>query len=135
MSKIKYVVGLDLSDINKRQLVAVVFGDHATHAMIGQLFGFGEYVVSAGFVDIEGATNGELNIGVGGESESLKIGSVPDLDLKYVSMALGYGPAYPGQPADERLADYERGRGIIAAREKTQRLRLEGTGHSRGRRG
>ncbi len=134
MSKIKYVVGLDLSDINKRQLVAMVFGDHATHAMVGQLFGFGDHVVSAGFVDFD-VRNGELEISVGGESESLKIGSIPELDLKYVRMALGYGPAWPGQSADERMADYETGLNVIQDRERAPRKRLDGTGHSRGRRG
>lgn len=125
MSKIKYIVGLDLSDINKRQCVAVIFAEHVNHSAVGDnLFGGTMHALSAGFVGLDvSKEDGQLAPWVGGESESMGLKSIPEFDLKYVRLALGLGSGYPVLKDEERMADYSWAVEQIRKREAAERAK------------
>lgn len=115
-ARMKYVVGLALDDVNNRRLEAIVFSDTLTHKEAGNLFGFGDDVVSAGFVQLGVGTDpNRPNDGsvynpmrttayAYGESESLKIGGQP-FDDYYIQRALGLVQ----HDESRRMDDYQKG--------------------------
>lgn len=121
----KYIVGLELSDINNRRLEAVVFSDTLTHKEAARFFGFGENVLGAGFVDI-GVREGKIEVNLSGHSESLNIQRHP-LDIKYVRQALGQ--LDHTMTRDELLEDYRVGADIVG---KAKRERAQGRALLRG---
>lgn len=115
MSKeVKYIVGLDLSDINKRKLEAIVFATSMTHKDAAKMFGFGDNVVGAGFARL-GLSDGKIEVSVYGRSESLGIERHP-LDGKYVRRALGLQDA--DMSNEERIADYQAGVDVVSPRKR-----------------
>lgn len=122
-ARVKYVVGLGLDDINNRRLEAIVFSDTLTHKEAGNLFGFGEDVVSAGFVQLgvgvdknlpnDGSVYNPLRTTayVYGESESLGVGGQP-FDEYYVQRALGL----VAHDETRRMVDYNAALEIVKQR-------------------
>lgn len=124
----KYIIGLALDNIDNRRLEAILFAETMTHKHAAELFGFGDYVVSAGFFELDFTrpkpltedntvtTAGRIEASVYGRSESLDIGP-QDFDIIYVKRALGLLPEnFLSQ--QERLEGFEAGLLIIKEREK-----------------
>lgn len=119
MKNFKYVTGLDLSDINRRQVVAILFSTDMTHKEAAKLFGLGYNIIGAGFgrLSVDTAAQSALTIGVSldGRSESLDLGRHA-LDLRYVRRALGLD--------DSTLSDQQRKDDYSAAADFVRKRRM-----------
>ncbi len=117
----KYVIGLALDDPNFRRLEAILFSESMVHKEAATLFGFGEYVVSAGFFELSIATDSKKpSVTVFGESETLGVGG-SEFDKFYVERALGLDPQGPMLDRVRRVKDYDEALAIIRAREKKKK--------------
>lgn len=133
----KYVIGLALDDIDNRRLEAILFSSTMTHKHAAELFGFGEYVVSAGFFslhvtrpeDLSGdgtvmTAGGKVAVSLSGESETLQLGRQP-LDDFYIKRALGLIEEREFTQ-DKRKADYSTGYELVRLRRLAERDRKLG---------
>ena len=111
----KYILVLVLTDINNRRLEALVFSESMAHIDVGTGFGFGDHVVSAGFV----GQNMDGSYFAHGHSETLGIASNPELDNDYINRAMGRDRS--SMSKEKRLEDYGKGVDITHARRASKK--------------